>query len=99
MQRKKEIVAEYDTAGLIRLNKYLSDAGVCSRRQADKLIEEGKVTVDQIPAVTGMRISRDQEVRNLSCWHVISRGGLNVRPQKRKEILLILSGIQNAFIR
>lgn len=63
MQRKKEIVAEYDTAGLIRLNKYLSDAGVCSRRQADKLIEEGKVTVDQIPAVTGMRISRDQEVR------------------------------------
>ena len=98
MQRKKEIVAEYDTAGLIRLNKYLSDAGVCSRRQADKLIEEGKVTVDQIPAVTGMRISRDQEVR-VEGRNVISRGGLNVRPRKRKEILLILSSIQNAFIR
>ena len=30
----------------IRLNKYLSDAGVCSRREADKLIESGKVFVD-----------------------------------------------------
>ena len=27
----------------IRLNKYLSDAGVCSRREADRLIEAGKV--------------------------------------------------------
>ena len=30
----------------IRLNKYLSDAGVCSRREADRLIEAGKVLVD-----------------------------------------------------
>ena len=30
----------------IRLNKYLSEAGVCSRREADRLIESGKVTVD-----------------------------------------------------
>ena len=27
----------------IRLNKYLSEAGVCSRREADRLVEEGKV--------------------------------------------------------
>ena len=32
--------------GTIRLNKYLSDAGVCSRREADRLVEEGKVRVD-----------------------------------------------------
>ena len=30
----------------VRLNKYLSEAGVCSRREADRLIESGKVTVD-----------------------------------------------------
>ena len=28
----------------IRLNKYISSAGICSRREADRLIEEGKVT-------------------------------------------------------
>ena len=30
----------------IRLNKYLSSAGVCSRREADRLIESGRVRVD-----------------------------------------------------
>jgi len=30
----------------IRLNKYIANAGVCSRREADKLIEKGEVTVD-----------------------------------------------------
>ena len=30
----------------VRLNKYLSEAGVCSRREADRLIENGTVTVD-----------------------------------------------------
>ncbi|MFR8544814.1 MAG: S4 domain-containing protein, partial [[Clostridium] scindens] len=28
---------------MVRLNKYLSDAGVCSRREADRLIESGQV--------------------------------------------------------
>lgn len=46
----------------LRLNKYLSEAGVCSRREADRLIEAGKVTVDGSRAVTGMRIRRDQEI-------------------------------------
>ena len=30
----------------IRLNKYLSEMGLCSRREADRLIESGKVMVD-----------------------------------------------------
>ena len=47
----------------IRLNKYLSEAGVCSRREADRLIESGKVTVDGKPAQMGMKISDTQEVR------------------------------------
>lgn len=41
----------------IRLNKYLSDAGVCSRREADRLIEKGKVTVDGSVAVMGGKVS------------------------------------------
>lgn len=47
----------------VRLNKYLSEAGVCSRREADRLIESGKVTVDGRKAQTGMRIQPGQEVR------------------------------------
>ena len=34
------------TQGLVRLNKYISNAGICSRRDADKLIEAGSVTVN-----------------------------------------------------
>lgn len=47
----------------IRLNKYLSEAGVCSRREADRLIESGKVTVDGKLAETGMKVTDSQEVR------------------------------------
>ena len=41
----------------VRLNKYLSEAGVCSRREADRLIESGKVTVDGVTAQMGMRVT------------------------------------------
>ncbi len=47
----------------VRLNKYLSEAGVCSRREADRLIETGRVTVDGKTARTGMKIIPGQEVR------------------------------------
>lgn len=46
----------------IRLNKYLSDAGVCSRREADRLTEAGMITVDGETAVLGMRIDPSAEV-------------------------------------
>ncbi len=46
----------------IRLNKYLSDMGICSRREADRLIQGGKVLVDGEPAVTGMKIREGQQV-------------------------------------
>lgn len=36
----------YDPDAPIRLNRYLSNAGVCSRREADKYIQEGKITVN-----------------------------------------------------
>lgn len=40
----------------IRLNKFLSEMGVCSRREADRLVEEGRVTVNGVPAELGQRI-------------------------------------------
>ena len=47
----------------IRLNKFLSEAGVCSRREADRMIEEGRITVDGRKAETGMRVRLDQEIK------------------------------------
>jgi 23S rRNA pseudouridine2604 synthase len=47
---------------LTRLNKYLSEVGYCSRRAADKLIEEGRVTINgRIPEM-GTKVSPDDEV-------------------------------------
>lgn len=48
--------------GEIRLNKYLSDAGVCSRREADRLIEAGAVCIDGKTAQQGMKISSGQRI-------------------------------------
>lgn len=47
----------------IRLNKFLSEAGVCSRREADRLIEGGKVTVDGRRADMGMKVIPGQTVK------------------------------------
>ena len=46
----------------VRPNKYLSDAGVCSRREADRLIEAGKVLVDGAVAEMGMRVRPSQKI-------------------------------------
>ena len=46
----------------IRLNKFLSGAGICSRREADRLIEEGKVTVGGRTAVPGQKIKKGETV-------------------------------------
>lgn len=45
-----------------RLNKYLADCGICSRREADRLIESGRVYVNWRCAEMGMRISETDEV-------------------------------------
>lgn len=52
-----------ENQGAVRLNKYLSEAGVCSRREADKLIEQGKVTIDGVRAEAGRKVEPGQTVR------------------------------------
>jgi 23S rRNA pseudouridine2604 synthase len=47
----------------VRLNKYLSESGACSRREADTLIAEGRVTVNGVPAVLGTQVFEADDVR------------------------------------
>ena len=46
-----------------RINKFLSEAGFCSRRAADKLIEEGRVTINGLVPEMGTKIASGDEVR------------------------------------
>jgi len=47
----------------MRLNKYISETGVCSRREADKWIEAGRVTLNGQPATLGTQVAVGDEVR------------------------------------
>jgi 23S rRNA pseudouridine2604 synthase len=47
----------------VRLNKYISETGVCSRREADKWIEAGRVTLNGQPASLGTQVADGDEVR------------------------------------
>ena len=47
----------------IRINKFLSESGVCSRREADRLIEAGKITVNGVTATCGLRIMPGDDVQ------------------------------------
>ena len=49
--------------GEIRLNKYLAECGICSRRDADKLIAEGRVSVNGIPAQSGQKVTQSDSIR------------------------------------
>jgi 23S rRNA pseudouridine2604 synthase len=48
---------------LTRLNKFLSETGFCSRREADKLIEQGLVTLNGIVPEMGTKVTPNDEVR------------------------------------
>jgi 23S rRNA pseudouridine2604 synthase len=47
----------------VRLNKFLSESGACSRREADEYIAEGRVTVNGVPAALGTQVSEGDDVR------------------------------------
>lgn len=64
----------------IRLNKYLSDIGVCSRRAADRLAQEGRITVNGTAAEPGMRVTPQD---------VILVDGKPVRKEERKVYLAL----------
>lgn len=47
----------------MRLNKYISETGVCSRREADRWIEAGRVTCNDVPALLGTLVAAGDQVR------------------------------------
>lgn len=47
---------------LYRLNKFISDTGFCSRREADRLIENGNVTINGVIAAVGTKVSEQDQV-------------------------------------
>lgn len=64
---------------MIRINKYLSSAGVCSRRDADQFTDAGRVTLNGAVIKTGERIPED------AC---ICLDGKPVRAEEKKVLLL-----------
>ncbi len=63
----------------VRINKFLSEAGVCSRREADRQIEAGNVTIDGIVAETGSKVMPGQTV----CF--------NGKPVTKEEEMILLA--------
>ncbi|WP_379164327.1 23S rRNA pseudouridine(2604) synthase RluF [Paenibacillus sp. sgz5001063] len=47
----------------MRINKFISETGFCSRREADKLVEGGRVSINGEPAVLGSQAEQGDEVR------------------------------------
>ena len=62
MDNTKEIIKSQSAGKPVRLNKYLSDCGVCSRRQADRLIEDGEILVNGKKAVLGTQVKEGDRV-------------------------------------
>ena len=63
----------------IRINKYLSSAGVCSRREADQYTDAGRITINGRPVSTGERVSPNAE---------ICLDGKLIQPESRQVLLL-----------
>lgn len=80
LRKKEQPVPESTGDGSIRLNKYISNAGVCSRREADKIIGEGLITVNgKVVTELGHKVSLDDEVRF---------DGQLLNPEKKVYLLL-----------
>ena len=66
MERSKSRLAEEfekrEADREVRLNKFISESGLCSRREADRMIEAGRVLVDGKVAEAGMKVREDQNV-------------------------------------
>ena len=62
-----------------RLNKFISETGFCSRREADKLIEQGKVTLNGRVAVLGDKATPSDDVKV---------GGKSINPHQKADVYI-----------
>jgi len=63
----------------VRINKYLSEAGYCSRRAADKLIEQGRITINGVVPEMGTKVQPGDEV---------AVDGISVSIEKKKSVYI-----------
>ena len=77
---KKKITANRNKTDFIRLNKYISNSGICSRREADKFIEAGIVSVNgKVITQMGFKVNRSD---------IIKFNDSIIKNQKLKYLLL-----------
>ncbi len=62
----------------IRLNKFIAMCGVCSRRDADKLIDDGKITVNGAVATQGIKVTNND---------IVMYDGKQIKPMEEKVVL------------
>ena len=78
--KKTHLVHKTDESAGIRLNKYIANSGVCSRREADTYIEHGSVEVNgNLVTEMGYKVQADDIVRF---------DGTSITPEQKKYILL-----------
>jgi 23S rRNA pseudouridine2604 synthase len=78
-KRTKRLTSQGDEKEEIRINKFLSEAGVCSRREADRYIEEGKVKIDGNIAGVGSKVTKNSVVTFLD------------KPVKKEQKLVLIA--------
>ncbi|NLK75245.1 MAG: 23S rRNA pseudouridine(2604) synthase RluF [Clostridiales bacterium] len=61
-KRTKKLTSQNIETDEIRINKFLSEAGICSRREADRYIQEGKVLIDGKVAQMGAKVTKNSRV-------------------------------------
>jgi 23S rRNA pseudouridine2604 synthase len=69
-----------DTSSNIRLNKFISESGICSRREADRYIEAGRVIINKRKAVIGDIVKPGD---------VVTVNGQQLEPRKGEELIFI----------
>src|SRR5690554_2882136 len=80
LQTTKRIHQMYDRFQEVRLNKYISECGVASRRASDTLIEQGRIKVNGKVAIVGMKIQAHD---------VVTFDHQVIKPQQTKVYLVL----------
>src|SRR5690554_5941518 len=73
---------------LVRINKYFSEVGYCSRREADKLIEQRRITINGVIAEMGSKVSYNDEVK-LNGMLITAKG--KVEGKKKKHVYIVFN--------
>ncbi len=78
-KRTKQLTSPGEEWEKIRINKFLSEAGICSRREADRYIMEGKIKIDGVIARMGSKVGKSSQVT------------LCDKPVKREDKLILIA--------